>query len=144
MLIDESITEELILTKVSEKSFKRGEEYFNWGLVESVVRRGSRLFAQVLGSEEDAYQVGISFQDADFTASCTCPYDWGGYCKHIVAVLLTWMNDRDSVAVRTPIEELLSGVDPDGLRALVLQMVETDPGLAETIDEFCQSSVASR
>ena len=58
MSIDESITEELILTKVSEKSFKRGEEYFNWGLVESVVRRGSRLFAQVLGSEEDAYQRG--------------------------------------------------------------------------------------
>ena len=144
MSMDHPMAEELILTKVTEKSFERGKEYYDWGMVESVVRRGSRLFAEVLGSEEDTYNVGVFFQQDDFSASCTCPYDWGGYCKHIVAVLLTWMRDRDSVPVRTPIEELLSELDGDRLRALIDQMVVTDPGLAETINEFCRPPVPLR
>lgn len=138
------VSEDQILAKVTEKSFKRGMEYFDWGMVESVVRRGNRLFAEVLGSEEDFYHVGIALQEGDFSASCTCPYDWGGYCKHIVAVLLTWMNDRDSVPVHASIEELLSDLDADRLRTLIFQMVETDPGMAETIDEYCRPPVTSR
>ena len=137
------ISEDTILEKVTEKSFARGKEYYDWGMVESVVRRGNRLFAEVLGSEEDLYHVGVLFQQDDFTASCTCPYDWGGYCKHIVAVFLTWIHDRDSVPVRTPIEELLSELDADRLRTLIFEMVETDPGLAETIDEFSSQTVSA-
>ena len=131
------LNEELILTKVTEKSFQRGEEYFDMGMVESVVQRGSRLFAEVLGSEEDPYNVGVYLQEDEFSASCTCPYDWGGYCKHIVAVLLTWIHDRELVAVRPSIEDLLSKLDADKLRNLVLLMVESDPRLSETVDEFC-------
>ena len=138
------LTEELILTKVTEKSFERGEDYYDSGMVESVVQRGSRLFAEVLGSEEDPYHVGIAFRESDFDASCTCPYDWGGYCKHIVAVLLTWIHDRDLVAVRTPIEDLLAKLDADSLRALVLEMVKTDPQLSETIDGFCHQAIPAR
>ena len=138
------VSEELILTKVTEKSFVRGKEYYDWGMVQSIVRRGNRLFGEVLGSEEDPYNVGVALEVCDFSASCTCPYDWDGYCKHIVAVLLTWIHDRDLVVVRAPIEELLSKLDADRLRALVFQMVETDPGLAETIDECCRPPVTSR
>ena len=56
------VGEDLILTKVTEKSFERGEEYYESGMVESAVQRGSRLFAEVLGSEEDPYRVGVSFR----------------------------------------------------------------------------------
>ena len=135
------VAEDLILAKVTEKSFERGKEYYYSGMVDSVVRRGNRLFAEVLGSEENPYHIGIAFQEDDFNASCTCPYDWGGYCKHIVAVLLTWFHDRELVAVRAPIKDLLSKLDADGLKALVLQMVEAEPQLSETVDEFCCQTV---
>ena len=137
------VNKELILTKVTEKPFERGEEYYEWGMVESVVRRGSRLFAEVQGSENDLYHVGVDFQEADFSATCTCPYDWGGYCKHIVAALLTWIHQRESVEVRTPIEDLLLDLDAGRLRALVFHIVESEPGVADTIDEFCHPSVPS-
>lgn len=136
------VTEGLILSKVTEKSFERGRDYYESGMVESVVRRGSRLFAEVLGSEEDPYHVGVAFQEDDFRASCTCPYDWEGYCKHVVAVLLTWIHDRDLIYVRAPIDDLLAKLDADKLRALIFRMVETDAGLSETIDEFCGQAVA--
>jgi len=28
------------------------------------------------------------------SAFCTCPYDYAGYCKHIVALLLTYIHNR--------------------------------------------------
>ena len=55
-----TITESHILEKVTEKSFERGMDYYHSGMVESVVQRGDRLFADVLGSEWDPYQVGIA------------------------------------------------------------------------------------
>ena len=137
------VTEESILTRVTEKSFERGEDYYDSGMVESVVQRGSRLFAEVLGSEEDPYDVGIAFQHDDFTAFCTCPYDWGGYCKHIVAVLLTWIRDRELITVRQPIEDLLSDMNADSLKALVLHLVEMEPGLSETVDHYCRDLVSA-
>ena len=61
------VADDLIVAKVTEKSFERGKEYYYSGMVESVVRRGSRLFAEVSGSEEDPYNVGVFFQQDDFT-----------------------------------------------------------------------------
>ena len=134
------VSEELILTKVTAKSFERGRNYYESGVVESIVQRGDRLFAEVLGSECDPYHVGVNLQGDYFSASCTCPYDWEGYCKHIVAALLTWIHDRDSVAVRAPIEDMLSKLDADKLKSLILMMVESEPHLSETVDEFCHQT----
>ena len=107
-------------------------------MVESATLRGNRLFAAVQGSEWDPYQVGITFSGADFTASCTCPYDWGGYCKHVVAALLT-VSDDDSpipVAVKPPVADLIAKMDAASLRALVCQLIDADPGLADIVDAF--------
>ena len=136
------VNEGLILAKVTDKSYKRGKGYYDWGMVESVVQRGNKPFAEVLGSEEDSYRVGIAFHEGEFNANCTCPYEWGGYCKHVVAVLLTWSLDRDLVTDRPPIEDLLAKLDADRLRALVLHMVGSDPGLSETVDEFCNQGLS--
>ena len=135
------VTEESILRKVTPKSFERGKDYYDSEMVESVVQRGDRLFAEVLGNEEDSYHVGITFERDDFVAFCTCPYDWGGYCKYVVAVLLTFMHERELVAVRTPLEDLLSNLDAEKLKALILRMIECDPGLSETVGEFCNRVV---
>ena len=82
-------------------------------------------------------------REDDFDASCTCPYGWGGYCKHIVAVLLTWIHDGAAVSRRTPIEDLLASLDAEGLRALVFKMIESNPEFSETVDRFCRQGVAA-
>ena len=135
------ITEDDILAKFTERSFERGRDYYDSGLVELVVQRGNRLFAEVLGSECLPYHVGVALRDGDFSASCTCPYDWGGYCKHIAAVLLTFIHDRELVMERAPIEEMLSKLDTGELRALVVRMVESDPELADVVDSFCAQAI---
>ena len=49
----------------------------------------------------------------DFTASCTCPYNWEGYCKHVVTALLTLAHDEGLVAVGVPVEDRLPELDAD-------------------------------
>ncbi|MBN2379788.1 SWIM zinc finger family protein [candidate division WOR-3 bacterium] len=67
-------------------SYERAVRYFREGRVESVERFGDRITATVRGTE--SYKVTVRLYGDDFTASCTCPYSLGGYCKHVVAVLL--------------------------------------------------------
>ncbi len=133
------ITEAAIRDKVAEQSYDRGVDYYHAGTVESATVRGNQLFAAVQGSEWDPYQVGITFSGNDFTASCTCPYDWGGYCKHVVAALLTASNDDSPVpvAVKPPVADLLNQLDADELRALVRVLVEDAPSLLDIVDAFC-------
>ena len=110
------ITEAAIRAKVTEKSYDRVVDYYHSGTVESATLRGSQLFAEVQGSEWDPYQVGVTFLGGDFTASCTGPYDWGGYCKYVVATLLTVADDGRSfpIAVKPPAADLLDVVDASG------------------------------
>ncbi len=133
------ITEAAIRAKVTEQSYDRGVDYYHAATVESATIRGNQLFAAVQGSEWDPYQVGITFSDADFTASCTCPYDWGGYCKHVVAALLTVSDDNSPipVVVKPPVADLLDELDAAALRGLAYRLVAAAPTLLEIVDEFC-------
>ena len=133
-MIEAAITEKTIRDKVQDSSFQRGERYYDHGMVDYVIRRGDRLFAKVHGSEELPYDTAVFLNGDTFTASCTCPYDWGGYCKHIVAVALTHLRDADSIEQRPPLEQTLSAMNADELRALALRMVERDPRMANVID----------
>ncbi|MCA1704782.1 MAG: SWIM zinc finger family protein, partial [Actinobacteria bacterium] len=64
----------------------------------SLLRRGQELAAQVAGSQFAPYDVRVVFDDAGIIeASCSCPYDWGGLCKHIVATLLACVHEPESV-----------------------------------------------
>lgn len=132
------ISEDDVRAKVTEQSYDRGVDYYHAGTVESATMRGNRLFASVQGSEWDPYQVGVTFTENDFTASCTCPYDWGEYCKHVVAALLTVSDDNSPipVAVKPPVADLIAEMDAASLRALVSQLIDADPGLADIVDAF--------
>ncbi len=127
-----------IRAKVTEKSYERGVEYYDCGMVEEAVQRGNQLFAKVQGSEWDPYRICVTFT-GDYTATCTCPYEWDGYCKHIVATLITVIDDSSLVpiVIRAPIADLLAGLDADALRTLVHRLIEAAPALVDVVDAFC-------
>ena len=133
------IDSDAIRAKVTEQSYDRGVDYYHASAVESATMRGDQLFATVQGSEWDPYHVIVTFTNDDFTATCTCPYDWGGYCKHVVAVLLIGDDDDRSVPVvsKAPVAQLVDGLDAPALRVLVRRLVDACPALADAVDEFC-------
>jgi uncharacterized Zn finger protein len=117
------------------ESFARGRSYLDDGAVSDLVQRGDRLTAEVEGSEFEPYQVSIRLHEGSVAdANCTCPYDWGGYCKHIVAVLLKFADEKTRVIERKPISELLCGLDQARLIELLEKRAENDPALAAWIE----------
>jgi len=117
---DPIITEATIRSLATPESFRRGEEYYRSGMVSDIERRGDVLRAEVEGSSYAPYQVTIELDESGIIgADCTCPYDWGGCCKHIVAVLLTYIGEREEIARRPAPEELLAGLDAETLRGLL-------------------------
>ena len=129
------LTERTIQGLTSGESFQRGKAYFRDGAVSSLVLRADTLTADVEGSEYDPYKVTIKLHDGGVAdADCGCPYDWGGYCKHIVAVLLAYQGDPETVNSRPPVSELLESLDRDQLLALLKKRLDEDSRFADWIE----------
>ena len=87
-----NVLDELTLRHMAgERSFERGEEYFSDGSVRSLAEHAGTLSAKVLGTRP--YKVKLWIEDGGLGYSCTCPVGAeGGFCKHCVAVGLTWLS----------------------------------------------------
>lgn len=136
-----TFTEADIRAGASAQSFSRGVSYYNDGAVLKVIGRGALITAEVEGSDYEPYEVTVKL-DADGgidSADCTCPYDYGGYCKHIVAVLLAVLNDTESIEDKPDVHTLLNGLNEAQLRQIIANIVAENPRLAADIE----SEVAS-
>ncbi|MCL5960036.1 MAG: SWIM zinc finger family protein [Chloroflexi bacterium] len=130
------LTEALVRQYASPESFYRGQEYYQDGAVISLARRGRTLQAEIEGSQPEPYFVRVVADAAGIAeANCDCPYDWGGWCKHIVATLLACIHQPDSVEERPTVEELLSGLDREQLQRVLLRLVDDDPSVVDILDE---------
>ncbi|PSN12929.1 hypothetical protein C7293_18155 [filamentous cyanobacterium CCT1] len=67
-------------------------------------------------------------------SSCTCPYNWGGLCKHQVALLLTYVHDRDRFREIQPLKTLLAKRSREDLLTLIEQMVRRYPDLLDVVE----------
>ncbi|MBF0436971.1 MAG: SWIM zinc finger domain-containing protein [Magnetococcales bacterium] len=138
------LTEQTIRYLASSQSFERGQEYLHAEAVSTLVQRGDVLTAEVEGSEYDPYKVSVHLHDGGVaSADCSCPYDWGGYCKHIVAVLLSYVRDPDEVDQREPITYLLDGLDQSQLLQLLKKRLEIEPQLADWVEAELSIAMAS-
>lgn len=114
---DPTITEATIRSLATPESFSRGEQYYRPGMVSDIERRGDVLRAEVEGSSYTPYRVTIELDESGIISTdCTCPYDWGGCCKHIVAVLLTYVCEREEIAEQPAPEALLTADLPEAER----------------------------
>jgi uncharacterized Zn finger protein len=132
-----TIDEDEIRSNATAASFERGLEYYHQENVLSLVQRGSLLQAAVQGSDWKPYQVTIdcTFEAID-SAHCTCPYDYDGWCKHIVATLLTVSRKPRQIEQGAGIEELLALLDEEKLRQLLPELVSEYPEIIDTIEQY--------
>ncbi len=126
------INESIIRQNASDKSFERGKEYARSQAVRDLVLRDQTLQASVAGSTY--YRVSIGFSDHDIqSAKCSCPYDFGGWCKHIVAVLLVSM-EQPQIEKRPNLAEMLEKLDLEQTRKLIHNLVAKSADLVDLID----------
>ncbi len=80
------ITLSLINEIASPEVVARGRAYFHEGRVHLETAGDNFVRATVNGS--DLYTVELHSDSSGFEATCTCPFQWEGKCKHIVATML--------------------------------------------------------
>lgn len=129
------LTEASIRTGAAEKSFARGQELFRRGAVSDTAVQGNKLSGLCEGSESPFYKVRAEMDEGGVrSASCTCPYDFGGYCKHIVALLLAYARKPERFAARRDPAELLRDLSREQLIELVTKLLREQPDLSDTVE----------
>lgn len=133
--------EDYIGQHATAKVYPRGLAYWEDGLVVEVVRRGDVLSALVAGSEEEPYMVEVRLEEANEAepvaeARCTCPYEWEGWCKHVVAALLEAVHTPEDVEERPLLTDTLGRLKRDRLVALLLALAEEQPALIAEIERL--------
>ena len=99
------------------------------------VRQAKDLRAQCEGSDYEPYQVSATLTKSGIgETSCTCPYDYGGICKHIVALLLTYVHEPQMFRSIPPITTLLAGCSQKELIALIGEMIKREPELLSLVE----------
>ncbi|MEW6409232.1 MAG: SWIM zinc finger family protein [Nitrospirota bacterium] len=133
------ITEDIIHEIDSVASLSKGYSYFHGGAVEKVWIEKDAYKAHVYGSE--LYTVTIKENKGTIQTDCTCPYDWGGVCKHVVAALLAICNDKKIKEHKKDAENvksLINKVDTDRLKKFLFQILTTNSHLLEDFKIFAR------
>ncbi len=138
------ISESDIQRRATGNTWNRARRYYRDGAVGRIVWQPPRLSAEVYGSQVEPYQVNITFDGNQIvSAHCTCPYDRGGDCKHIIAVLLHAAYQPENIEARAPVETLVQDLDAETLRVLVSELAAIHPHLGEDIERFVRRREAA-
>jgi len=137
------ITESMIRTGASPESFHRGEEYYRDGAVSNTAIQGNLLSGECAGTYAPYYRVKVELDEAGIAGtSCTCLYEYGGYCKHIVSLLLAYVHHPKPCAARKAPAELLADLGHDDLTAILTKLIQEQSELYDRIEAM--TSVPSK
>lgn len=115
--------------EISPVIFRRGDDYYEDGLVEELEETAPGTWCAVVAGTMD-YETEVRIKDGEIVSwDCDCPYD-GYMCKHVVAVLLKLRNERPSFA---EYEEVEFGVEPVVPEERTVRSFEGDEDLSNKI-----------
>ncbi|MDI6732619.1 MAG: hypothetical protein QME51_00735 [Planctomycetota bacterium] len=130
------LTRRLLRQMADERSFERGEDYADRGLVGEILSHENSITAKVRGTQ--LYKVKLWAEDEELGFSCTCPvYAQDEFCKHCVAVGLSYLSQNEPshtkpkpqkpVVTTDDIRTYLSQQDKDVLVNMIMeQALESD------------------
>jgi uncharacterized Zn finger protein len=122
------ITEQDIRGLIDAQSFQRGQNYFNSGAIFDARRQGMVLKGRCQGSRSQAYTVEVTFDNQDIVENdCSCPL--GSYCKHVAALLLTWVHRPQEFIEQPEYDKLLEQYSKEELVTLIKKMLRRQPDL---------------
>src|SRR5712691_9993122 len=131
-----------------DASFRKGHSYYlNHAIIEPTLSE-SALRAYCRGSSSGPYHVKATLLPAGEksahkldSASCSCPR--GGFCKHLVALLLTWLHQPERFVVRSGLMGRLSEKSHEELLALLEQLVQRQPDIEPLVELLIELPLAT-
>lgn len=126
--------EATVAALTTKKVFARGEALLEEDALFDAMQEDGQLRASCQGSDLEPYEVRarLSAVGVEETA-CSCPYEYDGLCKHLVALLLAWLHTPEVFATVAPLREALTHKKRDELIELIETMIEQEPRLRSLI-----------
>jgi uncharacterized Zn finger protein len=127
----------------NDRSFTRGEVYFEEGRVHSLATDEEAVTAIVRG--QDDYFITLRPTDREIEYSCNCPIGLEGeFCKHLVAAGLAWLNSdaedkgktgkkRKRAATEDELRTFLEAQEKDTLVAMLARAAIENRDLRERL-----------
>jgi uncharacterized Zn finger protein len=132
---DMDLTEHDIRRWVGEASFGRGLSYYRGGHILQPSRQGNTLHARCAGSEAQPYRLWVTLDERGIVrGNCICYVGAGGRCKHVAALLLTWLHAPERFAEQETRQATLEQRSKAELIALIERMLARHPDLESLID----------
>ena len=132
----EPLSEDDIQALTDGASFRKGyQSYLNHALADPTLSE-SVLRAWCHGSQRSPYRVEATLcptggESARPLADTFCRCPRGGFCKHVVALLLIWLHEPESFVVRSGLMGRLSMKSHEELTSLLEQLMQRQPDIAE-------------
>lgn len=124
------LTENVIRDIFGNTTFSKGLDYYNNGRVLNTVKIENTIYAQVLGSSAEPYDVR-AFINEEISTRCTCPV--GFMCKHGVALLLKWVHEPSSFIDADRFLVSLERISKSEIISIIDKILKQNPSL---INEF--------
>ncbi|MBL8620273.1 MAG: DEAD/DEAH box helicase [Myxococcales bacterium] len=103
MRLDEALTVAGLRAAAGSTAFERGRDYYARGAVRDLEVEAEAARATVVGGTR--YRTELAWSGGGLRSRCSCPYDWGTVCKHVVALGLAVL-DRAPRAAPPPGERV--------------------------------------
>ena len=124
------LTPDQIQERCTEQSFTRGLEYFHAGAIGNPTLHGYTLSATCEGTDMEPYRLSVELMPTGIAATdCSCPYDWEGDCKHIVALLLTYVEEPDAIYSLDTLLATLEAKPKSSLLQVISELLKRAPEL---------------
>lgn len=124
------LTENQIRERCTEQSFERGVGYYFDGAIGNLVLHDYTLSANCEGTEALPYTVSAELMPTGITTThCSCPYSYEGDCKHIVALLLTYLHDPDMICSVDALLAELEAKPKSNLLHVISELLKRAPEL---------------
>jgi len=89
------LTEDTLVEKVGKANFLKGLEYFDQNAVSSFDEKNNTISSSCRGSGSNRYDVAVELNDVElFNGKCSCPVGQDGICKHVVTLILKWLEKK--------------------------------------------------
>ena len=122
-----ALTEDAIKQIFGNTTFIKGQDYYKNGHVRGTVKLEDTLFAQVMGSSPEPYEVRALIKDSEISTKCTCPV--GNMCKHGTALLLKWVFEPSSFIDADIFLQSLDGMGKDEIINMIARAIKQNPSL---------------
>jgi uncharacterized Zn finger protein len=120
-----SINEREIALLDQENLNGQGWDYYCNGQITMATVFNNRI-SGVIKELSDEFQVEISADENEISSNCSCGFK-GGVCDHVVALLYSWVNDREDFVNIGTLVRRLQNKDKQELIEILERIFENSP-----------------